>query len=279
MNFADAPSDPESRARAAFIHAASWPDEIRGDPRFYDDTRPDAAPTPVLRGFPGMQRHTNWHYADLPFSPDNTPLIPTPTPNVVTEIRRMMDEILPTADPTLAAYDLPWLEHLVADIHNPLHATSRFTKDLPQGDQGGNLVFVYGKTLHAYWDDAASPREIGYEGILKYAKDFTARQPPPVTSSLNPRTWLEESFKLAKSDVYNFGDENRDQSEAGQASGRLCRKRAKGCASAAYPIGIPPGFRVELPLAIANRPSGTAEYRFRRSPILVLYRCISAMLI
>jgi hypothetical protein len=208
MNFPDAPSDPESRARAAFIHAASWPDEIRNDPRFYDDTRADPTPTPLLPGFPGMQRHTNWHYADMPFSPDNTPLIPTPTPNAVTEIRRMLAEISPTADPAMVAYDLPWLVHLVADIHNPLHATSRFTKDLPQGDQGGNLVFVYGKTLHAYWDDAASPREIGYEGVLKYARDFMARQAPPVTSSLNPRTWLQESFKVAKSDVYTFGDEN-----------------------------------------------------------------------
>jgi len=208
MNFPDAPSDPENRARAAFIHAASWPDEIRDDVRFYDDTRQDAPPTPTLAGFPGMQRHTNWHYADLPFSTDNTPLVQAPPPNVVTEIRRMLDEIGPSADVTLSAYDVPWLEHLVADIHNPLHATSRFSKALPEGDQGGNLVFISGRTLHAYWDDAASPREIKYDGILKDAREFMARQAPPVSSSLNPRVWLEESFKLAKSDVYTFGDEN-----------------------------------------------------------------------
>jgi len=208
FTFADAPSDPEGRARAAFIRAASWPDEIRNDARFYDDTKADAVPTPTLSGFPGMQRHTNWHYIDLPFSPDNTPLVPTPTPNALTEIRRMMGELSPIADPAQAAYDLVWLEHLIPDVHNPLHATQRFTKDLPQGDAGGNLVFVYGKNLHAYWDDAASPRDLSYEGILKYARDFMARQPPPVTSSLNPRTWIDESFKLAKSDVYTLGNEN-----------------------------------------------------------------------
>ena len=208
MNFPDAPSDAENRARAAFIRAASWPDEIREDSRFYDDTSSDAVPAPVLPGFPGMQRHANWHYADLPFSTDNTPLVQAPPPNAVTEIRRMLEELGPSADPAQASYDLPWLEHLVADIHNPLHATSRFSQALPEGDRGGTLVFIPGKTLHAYWDDAASPRDIKYDGVLRYARDYMARQGPPVTSSLNPRVWAEESSKLAKSDVYTFGEES-----------------------------------------------------------------------
>ena len=208
FNFADAPSDSESRARAAFIRAASWPDEIRNDPRFYDDTLKDAMPTSLLPGFPGMQRHTNWHYADTFFSPDNTPLIPTPVPNAVTEIRRMLAELSPSEDAATAAYDLVWLEHLIPDIHNPLHATARITKDLPMGDQGGNLVFVPGRNLHSLWDDAATPRDLSYEAILKYAKDFMARQPPPVASTLNPKVWAEESVRLAKSDVYTFGDAN-----------------------------------------------------------------------
>ena len=221
MVFADAPADPESRARAAFIRAASWPDEIRDDPRFYDDTRKDAVPTPTLPGFPGMQRHTDWHYADLPFSPDNTPLDPTRVPNAVTEIRRLLAELSPTADPSVAAYDMVWLQHLITDIHNPLHGTSRFTKDLPAGDQGGNLVFVPGKTLHMVWDDAATPSDLAYEAILKYAKDFTARQPPPVASTLNPKVWMEEDLKLAKSDVYTFGD---------------------GSGTKEHPVALPPGY-------------------------------------
>ncbi len=205
MIFADAPSDPESRARAAFIHAASWPDEIRNDPRFYDDTRTDAIPTPTLPGFPGMQRHTNWHYADTPFSPDHTPLVQDPPPTALTEIRRLLNEI-PASDGS--AYDLPWIEHLVADVHNPLHSTSRFTKALPEGDRGGNLVFIPGKNLHALWDDAASPHDMHYEGVLKSARELMAQHPPPVSMSLNPKMWLEESFKIAQSDVYTFGDES-----------------------------------------------------------------------
>ena len=208
MNFADAPADPESRARAAFIHAGSWPDEIRDDPRFYDDTHADAEPTPVLPGFPGMQRHTNWHYINTPFSTDDTRLTPTPAPNVGTEIRRLLSEISPSADAATVAYDLPWLIHLIPDSHNPLHAASRVEKDLPTGDANGALVFVLGKTLHGYWDDAAVANASSYAAILRYAKDFMARQPPPVSSSLNPKTWLDESFKLAKSGVYTFGPDN-----------------------------------------------------------------------
>src|SRR5262249_10972096 len=137
-----------------------------------------------------------------------TPVPPTPLPNAVTEIRRMMDALSPTANTATAAYDLVWLQHLVTDIHNPMHGVSRFTKDLPAGDKGGNLVFVPGKTLHCLWDDAATPSDLTYEAVLKYAKDFMARQPPPVASTLNPKVWIEEGFKLAKSDAYTFGDAN-----------------------------------------------------------------------
>src|SRR5437762_738607 len=38
----DAPADPKGRARWAFIIAAEWPDHIKGDSRFYDNTKVDA---------------------------------------------------------------------------------------------------------------------------------------------------------------------------------------------------------------------------------------------
>src|SRR5579862_2942836 len=36
-----APNDPALRARDAFITAATWPDILYGDPRFYDADRAD----------------------------------------------------------------------------------------------------------------------------------------------------------------------------------------------------------------------------------------------
>jgi hypothetical protein len=197
-------------ARDAFLAASVWPDVIKGDNRFYDDTRANAQPTPLLPGFtnvgfPSMARHTNWHYIDLPFSPDGTPLEPIPNPNALIELRR----ILKGAD--LSAYDLPWLVHVAGDVHQPLHCTSRFTKSQPKGDQGGNLVFVNpGRNLHAFWDDLAGA-DTTDAYVNRYAVEITgefvkARDQQPRLSK-DPKKWIDEGFDLAKREVYTFGPE------------------------------------------------------------------------
>src|SRR5580658_5174745 len=78
----DAPTDPIARARAAFIAASVWPDQIKGDPRFYDETRSNASPTPLLPGFPDMARHTTWHYYDTPYTPDGADAEPRSLPEL-----------------------------------------------------------------------------------------------------------------------------------------------------------------------------------------------------
>ena len=47
-----------------------------------------------------------------------------------------------------------WLNHLIADLHQPLHSTSLFSRiSLPRGDRGGNFIPVQDdSTLHVYWD-------------------------------------------------------------------------------------------------------------------------------
>jgi hypothetical protein len=199
--------DPNVKAlmgRDAFLAASVWPDVIKGDRRFYDDTFADARPTPLLPGFPSMARHTNWHYIDLPFSPDGTPVEPPKIPNALVELRRMLKE------PDLNAYDLPWLVHLTGDVHQPLHCTGRFTKSEPMGDQGGNLVFVTpGRNLHAVWDDLAGT-ETTDAYINHYAAEVTVefvRNGKGPRLSKDPRKWVEEGFELAKHEVYTFGSE------------------------------------------------------------------------
>ena len=104
--------DAAALARYAFVHAAPWPDLIRGDVRFFDEASPDAQPTPLLTGFPDMMRHGPWHYFDTPFSGDGTPVIEQQPPHLMTELPRLLAEIA-TVDSRQAAYDLPWIEHLV----------------------------------------------------------------------------------------------------------------------------------------------------------------------
>ena len=46
--------------------------------------------------------------------------------------------------------------HYAGDIHQPLHAMSRYTNELPDGDAGGNKFYLTKKDgiseLHALWD-------------------------------------------------------------------------------------------------------------------------------
>lgn len=201
----DAPVDSAARLRYAFVYAAAWPDLIKNDSRFYDESLRDAQPTPLLPGFPGMMRHLTWHYHDIPISGDGTPVVEQPPPHLMTELPRLLAE-LTKINPARAAYDLPWLEHLVGDAHQPLHATSRYLKSQPKGDAGGNFVFVQpGRTLHSLWDDAAALKDLSYEKVARYARDITSDYPSQDLGSLDPKDWIMESFELDRSTVYTFG--------------------------------------------------------------------------
>lgn len=199
----DAPRDPAERAQAAFIAAAVWADHIKGDPRFWDDTRKDAQPTAPLPGFPDMRRHTNWHYYDEPYTPDGAEPVSAPVPNAL-EVARLLKEIR-NAPVEMAAYDLPWIEHITGDLGQPLHCVDRILKSQPKGDAGGNFVFVLpGRNLHAFWDDSAGT-EISHSYVSQYAIEATASHPVPKRLEKNPVKWIEEGFEAAKNDVYIFG--------------------------------------------------------------------------
>lgn len=205
----DAPRDPAARARFAFINASFWPDSIRNDPRFYNEERRDAKPTPLLPGFPDMGRHVTWHYKDLPMTQDGTPLKDAAAPNAITEIERFTRVISrPASDRANPVYALPWLLHLIGDMHNPLHATARFSKEHPDGDQGGNLVYVQpGRNLHAFWDSLAgdSP-DLAY--VASLARELDAPGAPARPIDASPADWGREGWVLGWTVVYTFGPQS-----------------------------------------------------------------------
>jgi S1/P1 Nuclease len=203
----DAPSDPQRRSRAVFLAASVWPDTIRADNRFFDDTRENALPTKLLPGFASMARHTNWHYIDMPVSGDGSPVQPPKSPNALTELSRILKSL--SASGSASIYDLPWLIHLEEDVHQPLHCVSRFVKSEPQGDEGGNKVYVQpGRTLHAAWDGAAGSDSTDVY-VNKMASELAAEFAPKRASSVSkdPKKWIEEGVELAKHEVYSFGVE------------------------------------------------------------------------
>lgn len=199
-------------ARIAFLRASRWADDIKVDPAYkkdgkHDGNRPPGRKAAKNIGYTDKLQHKYWHFINLPFSPDNTALVDPLTPNVKTQIALFRKTLKSTTSSSyLKSYDVVWLIHLVADVHQPLHATSRFDKAHPKGDDGGNGVMVCSHPcekkvkLHAFWDD-----------ILGVSRDTTtaiekARQlpaPDPQLASISDEgIWIQESFSAARTHVY-----------------------------------------------------------------------------
>ncbi len=192
-----------------FMMAATWPDYIKHKTGYSDDgiengDRPDGATSSQNVGYSDHLHHKYWHFVDTPFSTDGTPLPSLPTPNVQTQITAFR-AVLASNDPDAKkSYDLVWLEHLVGDIHQPLHAATRVSSADPQGDHGGNLVTLCSapckQELHAFWDDL-----LGTSSKASSAATV-GRNLPTADATLATKTdaadWAAESFDAAEQTVY-----------------------------------------------------------------------------
>jgi hypothetical protein len=163
-------------------------------------------------GYEDHNQHGYWHYKDIGFSPDGTPLLlPNPVDGV-TQLRLMIATLPASsgASDELCSYDLVWILHLVGDAHQPLHAVTRFTKELPSGDRGGNLELVIPATgetvaLHAYWDGVFGGYSSAFGAIFDAGgQDGIANidPNPEMVKIADPERWIEESAALAKTYAY-----------------------------------------------------------------------------
>jgi S1/P1 Nuclease len=195
---------PDQQDVIAFLRASTWPDAIKHEVGYIDDGEypgPDASQN---LGYEDLREHRYWHYVDVPFSPDGTPLPGVPTPNAATRIVDFRRVLADRAAPdSLRSYDLVWLMHLVGDIHQPLHAVSRFTRALPEGDMGGNRIRLCTppcrEELHFFWDDAVGRG--GPTEALALARELPT---PAMNKSADTRVqdWVDESGQIARRIVY-----------------------------------------------------------------------------
>jgi S1/P1 Nuclease len=151
------------------------------------------------------QQASFWHYKDIPFSPDSTATKDGPEPNAETQIIAFRDTLASqTASDKLKSYDLVWLLHLVGDVHQPLHATTRYTQDLPDGDRGGNSVLLCESPcrneLHAFWDNLLGTGTSTRAAINAARKVDDA--PAGSASNQDIPLWVVESFEIAKASAY-----------------------------------------------------------------------------
>jgi S1/P1 Nuclease len=206
----------KDRDQVAFVTAATWPDFIKHATGYHSDgpangDRPPPGPEASQNiGYKDHFMHKYWHFIDEPFSPDGTALHNPDTPNAQTQIAafraKLSDPGTSAEDKDIKSYDLAWLLHLIGDVHQPLHATSRFTHDLPNGDAGGNDVKIHcgsgcsAVELHGFWDSV-----LGTSAHAPDAINAAKGLPKPdaqLASIADEKVWIEESFKAAKADVY-----------------------------------------------------------------------------
>jgi hypothetical protein len=208
-----------------FMRAATWADSIKHHGLHDSDTPPAGLITEVNIGFDDEDSHGYWHFIDQAFTSDGSVTPATPVPNVVTQIAALRADIASSEGDVLKAYDMVWLEHLVGDIHQPLHGTVRYSGG--SGDRGGNLVNIKlpipmeqkfkcppskstPRELHAFWDDlpGSCPPDTGLATAAAFAKALPLLLSNPTApgagkvADTDPNNWASDSMSLARKDTY-----------------------------------------------------------------------------
>lgn len=199
------------RKREYFMLMATWADIIR-DRNFEVRMR--------------RYNHSNWHYSDTFWrrrADGSIETLPDPDDGGkalerLVEYNKMIRGNAKDADKAVA---IAWLEHLIGDLHQPLHTSARVTEVEPKGDQGGNLFLLTPQgtprdkqeNLHWYWDSIVvrnmpnKKSECDEDYIDPIAEKFMKKYP---YSKMQPRLapgrfeeWIRESLVAAQTDVFS----------------------------------------------------------------------------
>lgn len=156
--------------------------------------------------------YDTFHYIDIPFSNDGTTVPSIESINAVWGINNAV-KVLSTkktkpADKELA---LRILIHLVGDIHQPLHAVTKVSTQLPNGDRGGNLFPLgknnVGNNLHKYWDNGAGFFTGKNKLYLIKDKAQLLEKKWPCSNfgtQKNPEMWAKSSHEVAVTQAYQI---------------------------------------------------------------------------
>ena len=205
-------ADPKTARLYAFVHAATWADDIKTKEYNFARDKVDGPTASQNIGYADKNQHAYWHYKDVNWSPDGTPLPPPDPVDLVTQLKLMVSALPASsgASDDVRSYDLVWILHLVGDAHQPLHGSGRFTRQIPDGDAGGNaeqVIPATGQTvaLHAYWDSLFGGYVSPYGAVFDADdKDGLANVAVnDVTAKIaDPQKWVEESAQLAQQYAY-----------------------------------------------------------------------------
>jgi hypothetical protein len=199
-----------------FMIASTWPDQIKRMSSVYlcngsfqnnTDTVPPGEDATLNVGYDDLCIHKYWHFEDISLG---TPVHTTPTINGDVKIEFFTTVLTSGATDPIKSYDLVWLEHLVGDLHQPLHCVTRYSVANPNGDQGGNKIKTKTPTgeLHGFWDGLIGKDTTTLFTDAQLAETVGSHLPALSSSdaklAADPVSdhWVLESFTLAQSSVY-----------------------------------------------------------------------------
>jgi hypothetical protein len=233
----------EVRRKEFFVLMATWADIIK------DRTR-----NARYRKY----NNSNWHYTDT-FWTDRSgriEILPAPEDGGLA-LEKIIDfdkVIRGTALDEQKAIAIVWLEHLIGDIHQPLHTSARVTETEPKGDQGGNLFYLTPKgtprekqdNLHSFWDGSIGRTMRNEDGecdedyIEPIAQKIMKQHPlGKLNQKLAPgrfADWVKESLSLAQQEVYS-SDLKRAEAPSDKYRKKAFKIAQERLALAGYRIG------------------------------------------
>jgi hypothetical protein len=205
------PEPDETKKLEYFMLMATWADIVRER---------------SLEARNKKYHHSNWHYDDTFWKQVNgkAEILPSPEEGGVAIDKLIdFDKVLRNASATdkEKAIAIVWIEHLIGDIHQPLHTSGRVTDREPKGDQGGNLFLLTPEgtprekqmNLHWYWDSIVGQYmplkgdECDREYISKVGRKIMKKYPANSLSAAmrlgEYDEWRKESFALNPTDVFS----------------------------------------------------------------------------
>jgi hypothetical protein len=233
----------EARKREFFMLIATWADIIR-DRDF--ETR--------MKKY----HHSNWHYDDIFWKTVDGKVVDITGMeeggHAIEKLKDFEKTIRGNESDKEKAIAIAWIEHLVGDLHQPLHTSARVTDLEPKGDAGGNAFLLTPKdtprekqeNLHWFWDSIIGrgiPRKndaCDSDYVDPIAQSIMKKYPyAKLKSRLTPGdfdAWKMESLKLAQTNVFS-ADLKRFEKPSAAYQKKALRIAEERLALAGYRMG------------------------------------------
>lgn len=193
--------------------------------------------------------YANWHYTNYRPLFDGVPerfgVGPEPT-NVLDRLNWIINTMRrggTTGRDKTDAEMLGFLFHLIGDVHQPLHTTTRYSPKNPDGDAGGNGFAIRMppetriRNLHSFWDaagglfgfDTVTRDAAGMARIRESAERITRQFPEsgmPERKVLDVQQWVDESNQIARTFSYvRIKDGDAPTPAYTEETQRICARR------------------------------------------------------